>query len=200
MPKKKYLKRKQKRVKKFLVRYLLKNNNFKYPRKAKKKKLLFLRKQHKKLLKKKVSSSILLKNKFLKKIDIRVTQNNLFCTFIDLARNKTLHNSSSGIYRIKISKRKLKHFFTTFLLIFFKKAKKFCKNYNNTIFNITAPIRIRKKICKIVKKQLRKVKKKKSKRKKTNVIINVVPKKCFNGCRAKKKIRKKRRLYRIYKY
>lgn len=186
------LKKRQKPV--LLYKYFNKNNDISYLKKSGKKKFFFLKKLYTYTLKKKIMNSLISKSKFLKKIDIKIVQNNIFCTLSDLKQNKTLHTGSTGAYKIKVSKRKLKYFYKTFLSIFFEKIKKKYKIVNNTIYNITAPIKIRKKICKLLKMQL-----KQKETKKTNIIINVVPKKCFNGCKAKKKLRKKRRLYRIYK-
>jgi ribosomal protein S11 len=178
----------------YVFTYLSKNNEISFIKKSKKKKILFLKKAYTYTLKKKITNSLISKSKFLKKIDIKIVQNNIFCTLSDLKQNKTLHTSSTGAYKIKVSKRKLKYFYKTFLYIFFEKIKKKYKITNNTIFNVTAPIKIRKKICKLLKKKL-----KRKKKKTPNIVINIVSKKCFNGCKAKKKLRKKRRLYRIYK-
>lgn len=148
--------------------------------------------------KKKISNSLASRNLVSKKIDIKVTHNNFFCTFSDLKVNKTIHIASGGLYKIKISRRKFKRFYKSILFIFFAKIKKYFFSINNTIFNIKAPINIRKKICRFIISQVKKVRLSKKKKIK-NIILNFIPKKCFNGCRAKKKIRKKRRLYRIYK-
>jgi hypothetical protein len=111
-----------------------------------------------------------------------------------------LHVSSSATYGFKVSKRKLKHFYKIIVEIFFTTIKKNIKNFNNTLFKIIAPIKFRKNICKIIKTKIRQTKRSKiSRRKKYNLLINITPKKCFNGCRVKKRIKKKRRLYRIYK-
>lgn len=160
------------------------------------------------LHKKKVESALILKSKFIKKINIKFVQNNLFCTLVDVKKNKILHTSSSGKYGIEISKRQMKKNYIEFLELFFKKIEKYCKNLNHTMFNISAPIKIRKKVWKIVKRQIfvfnakkvlinRKFRLKFKKR--YNILINLLPLKCFNGCRVKKKLKKKRRLYRLYK-
>lgn len=103
----------------------------------------------------KVKNAIALKKKFLKKIQIKISQNNIFFTFVDLTNKKTLQTGSSGVYKVKISKRKLKYFYKNLIFIFFKKLKCYCNNLNNTIFKIIAPIRLRKKISKIVKKKIK---------------------------------------------
>jgi len=144
---------------------------------------------------KKVETSLSQKKKFLKKIQIKVVQNNIFFTFTDLIKKKVVQIGSSGIYKIKISKRKLKYFYKNLIFIFFKKLKRYINNLNNTQFTIISPIKLRKKICKIIIKKIKYFNKKSS----ANITLNIVPKKCFNGCRVKKQIKKKRRLYRIFK-
>lgn len=149
--------------------------------------------------KKKISNTLVSKNLISKKIDIKVSHNNLFCTFSDLKTNKTLHVGSGGLYKIKISRRKFKRFYKNILLVFFAKIKKYYFSMDNTIFNVKAPLNIRKKVCRFIMSNIKKTRQSNKKKKIKNIILNFIPKKCFNGCRAKKKIRKKRRLYRIYK-
>jgi hypothetical protein len=154
--------------------------------------------------KQKIEKALFSRNNFVKKITIKIVQNNIFCTLIDLSLKKTVHTCSSGIYKVKISKRKLKRIYEEFINEFFLQIKKRIKNLHRTIFNIITPKYIRKKVCRIIKTQLieikiRKENKKTPQLKKKYVLINVLPKKCFNGCKAKKKIRKKRRYYRIFK-
>lgn len=100
--------------------------------------------------KNKVKKALLLKKKLLKRITIKFKQNNIFCTLINLINNKTLHVGSSGIYKLKISKRKLKYVFLEVLNIFFNKMRKHIKNYNNTIFNIVVPKYTRKAVFKLI--------------------------------------------------
>ena len=50
-----------------------------------------------------------IKDKFSKKINIRVTANNIFCTLVDLKSNKTLIVGSGGKYKVKTSKKKLSY-------------------------------------------------------------------------------------------
>jgi hypothetical protein len=182
-------------VKKFAYFSTLNNKiNLRYLFKKKKRFFSYLSRLYKVSFKKKISTALLLKPDFLKKINIKVVQNNIFCTLINLRQNKTIHNSSSGVYNIKISKRKLKHFYKDFLIRFFKIVRHNFKTLNNTFFSIIAPIKRRRNICKLIKNEIKSLKKKKF-----NILIKVEPKKCFNGCRSKKQLRKKRRLYRIYK-
>lgn len=200
------IKKKIQKIKKYIYktkgffRYISFNLNNFIIKKYKKKYIKIIKKVYFFNFKKKVSNSLVLKKTFSKKIDIRVSHNNFFCTLFDLKQSKTMHTGSSGTYKIQISRRKFKKFYKTFLVIFFLKIQKYCSEFNNTIFNVTAPVKIRKNICKIIINNIKKARRlKKSKIKKQNILLYFKPKKCFNGCRAKKKIRKKRRLYRIYK-
>jgi hypothetical protein len=197
---KKLLFKQNKRIK---FNYLLPTNSVKTPlienvAYFKKFRFNFLKKCSRSIFLGKVKNAIALKNRFLKKIYIKISQNNIFFTFVDLINKKTLQTGSSGTLKIKISKRKLKYFYKNLISIFFKKLKYFCANLNTTIFKIIAPIKLRKKIFKIIKKKIKIFNKKKLKENHT-IIIDASPKKCFNGCRVKKKIKKKRRLYRIFK-
>ena len=161
----------------------------------------------------KMRSSLSRKKMQRKRIHIRITQNNIFCTFIQNKKNKILHVGSSGKYNIKISKKKLKHFFKFLIIKFFISIKKLKKNYNNTLFTLIAPRKIRRDVYKIIKRRLVLKKKrflskkvfrspnfkKKTFQQRRNMTIFIKPKKCFNGCKAGKKIRKKRKFNRIFK-
>jgi hypothetical protein len=146
------------------------------------------------------------------KIDIRLTPRNMFCTLIDLKKKKTCHIASSGTYKVKISHRYRKKTAILVLNIFFKKIIKHCKHFRNTTFNITTSKKIRRKVFSFLKWKIRKIKKfyirqfKKRKRRIqikrraiTNSIINIISKKSYNGCRAKKRARRKRRKSRRLK-
>jgi ribosomal protein S11 len=149
---------------------------------------------------KKVLTSLAKKNDFYQKMVITISQNNMFCTFSDLKSKKTIHTGSSGIYKLKISKRKLKHYYMDFLTTFFRKIRRSYGTLQNTLINLTAPIRLRRKIVKFIKTQVAESGDKEKMRDiPYNVLINIAAKKCFNGCTPRKKLRKKRLLYTIYK-
>lgn len=166
---------------------------------VKSKRIKLIKKLLNSCFKNKIEIALSLKNLINKKVTIKLTQNNIFCSFINIKNNKTLHISSSGLYKIKISKRKLKHIYIIFLTTFFNKLQKYCKNFNNTIFKIVSPLKLRKKICFFISKQIKKKKNFKSLKKKYNIIVKIISKKCFNGCVPAKKLRKKRRFNRIFK-
>lgn len=164
--------------------------------------------------KKKVFNLLLLSKNFQKKIVIKVAQNNFFCSLISLTNNKTIHISSAGRYKIKVSKRKFKKIYINFLNIFFYKIQKHTPILSDFIFLITAPIHIRRKIFNFIQKRIESYNKvtlsnklldsratasNENFEKYRNILISIPPKKCFNGCRVQKRVRKKRRLYRIFK-
>jgi ribosomal protein S11 len=130
--------------------------------------------------------------KIKKKLNIKVTSNNIFCTYSDFLNNKIIYNGSSGLYNIKVSKKKIKIAYKSVLYKFFGSLKKvFKKNFlNKILITITAPIKLRKKIIRSV---IQKFKKKKY------YFLKIKKKKCFNGCRASKVRRKKNLKFKIYK-
>jgi hypothetical protein len=132
---------------------------------------------------------------FRAKINIKIKANNIFCSLLDNKLSKTLKTASSGMYAIKISKKKLNNNFTVVLKNFMLAAKKKIKNKKrNVIVNIIAPTRIRKKIVKYVFKKLRFINKKIA-----LSLIFLKEKKCFNGCKPRKQQKKKRKYFRIFK-
>lgn len=125
---------------------------------------------------------------FPKKISIRITPNNVFCTLKDLSKNTTLKVASSGKYKIKTSKKTLRYS-TKIIITSFLEEIKSELNSKKFVLNLIGPIRIRKAVLKQLSKYF----------KKSSLIINVDNKKCFNGCRPPKKRRKKQRGLRVFK-
>lgn len=108
---------------------------------------------------------------------------------------------TSGKYRIKITKKRLKKTIIRVLTIFIKDIKQYLSR-NGIIIMLIAPIKLRKRIIKLLK-LLRTYKIKRKKKKLLGyrpLIIKAISKKAFNGCRAAKKRRKKRKGRRIFKY
>lgn len=134
-------------------------------------------------------------------ITIRVTANNIFCTL--KKHNKTLCVGSSGIYKVHISKKILKTNIKIVISKFLLNIKKKIR-FSNFFLTIICAKKFKKKLLrqilkfrkKILKKQFKKIK---NKNLPLAIKINFNPKRCFNGCRASKKIRKKRRYFRITK-
>jgi ribosomal protein S11 len=127
------------------------------------------------------------KTNLSKQISIKIKQNNVFCTLTDIKKNQILYVTSAGKSKIKTSKKVLRYSSKSIIESFFKSIKKYCKE-RLLVINLIGPIKIRKSIIKQISKNTL-----------WKVIINVKEKKCFNGCRAKKKRRKKRQRFIIFK-
>jgi len=122
------------------------------------------------------------------KVIIRVTTNNTFCTLIK--DKKIIYVGSAGIYKLKVSQKTMKFIIKSITKIFYDKIKSVLNDYNSIFIEIIAPLKVKKFLIKGLS-FLRK--------KKKNLIINIKPKKCFNGCVPPKKIRKRKRKMRIFK-
>lgn len=125
-------------------------------------------------------------------LSIVVKPNNIFCLCACRKTGKTLLSCSSGKYNVKTSKKNLRFTFKIVLNIFFKALNSTLnlKSHNKGfIIVITAPIKMRRTILYSISNNL----------KKRNLLIKVNPKKCFNGCRPPKRIRKKRAGLRLLK-
>lgn len=144
------------------------------------------------------------KSKMRRTLTIRIKPNNVFCTLKNEIDNKVISGSSTK-YKIKMSKKTLRYNYKIVVRSFLEEAKKMLKS-NSILVNVTSPKRVRKELLRILKKKL--LLKQKSSSKNTDdeekqkfdaVVFNFNAKKCFNGCRAKKKRRNKQRGLRIYK-
>ena len=79
---------------------------------------------------------------FSKKIDIRVTPNNVFCTLKNCFNNKTIKIGSAGKYKIKTSKKTLKYSCKIIVGFFLKEIKQDI-NSKKILVNLTGPISLR---------------------------------------------------------
>lgn len=141
---------------------------------------------------------------FGKVITIRIKPNNVFCTFVNRANQKTISGTSTK-YRVKMSKKALRYNYKVILKSFLKETKRFLKS-KRILVSVTSPKKIRRDLLRTLKTKL--MTRKKFVRKASGRIIRYSPdlllfrfnsKKCFNGCRVRKKRRKKQRGLRIYK-
>lgn len=121
-------------------------------------------------------------------ININVTPNNIFCTLKNLNKKKIVLIGSSGKYKLNISKKTLKFKQKIIILNFIEEIKKYLKK-NLSIVYLTGPIKIRKNIIKQISLLL----------KNYRFLIKIKELKSFNGCRPKKKKRKKQKGLRIFK-
>ncbi len=158
-------------------------------------------------------------NKNFLRIDIRVAQNNIFCSLNQISPNKTVipknavipkhilrslkrnvHNqvllkASAGVYKVDISKKILRSQSSIVLESFLTSIREQQIAINKPIYiKIIAPVLIKRFILKNISRFfLKKLKKRKT------IIVYVDPKKVFNGCKARKKTKKKRKSFIIYK-
>lgn len=140
---------------------------------------------------------------FDKLMTIRIKPNNMFCTLTSTKKRGVI-SATSTKYRIKMSKKALKYNYKLILKSFIEETKRFFGR--KMLISLTAPKRIRRELLRILKKKLTLKKKsiKDESGKSTPIIPRVLvfrfkAKKCFNGCRARKKKRNKQRGLRIYK-
>lgn len=129
-----------------------------------------------------------IKNQFYHQLNFKLCPNNIFGSFKNILTNKILYNISTGMIKLKTTKKKLKFNLKIFLFSFFKKVVKRLKT--NLIVNIIAPKIYKKLILKQIQKYIKNQR---------FLLINIDPRKIFNGCRPSKKIKKKRRLIRYIK-
>ncbi len=125
-------------------------------------------------------TNISLLEKAFYQLSIKITSNNVFCTFYNLKQKTTIAVGSAGKYNIKTSKKKLRYSTKSVLQSFLKSLKKKIR-IKQLLLKITGPIRIRKRLLKDLGVHLKNV----------NLIIETKNLTCFNGCRAPKKKRKK---------
>lgn len=140
---------------------------------------------------------------FDKLMTIRIKPNNMFCTLTSTKKKRTV-SATSTKYRIKMSKKALRYNYKLILKAFIEETKKFFGKKMR--ISLTAPKRIRRELLRILKRKL--TLKKKFTKDALGKFIPVIPrvllfhfkaKKCFNGCRVRKKKRNKQRGLRIYK-
>lgn len=127
------------------------------------------------------------------RLDVSVFPNNIFCSIKNSRRNKILCKCSAGTYKIKISRKNLKYASKAVINNFFKEIKTRRINFTvPVILAIVAPSTLKKMILVTVLNLLKFIKNKR-------IMVCIKHKKVFNGCRAKKQIRKKQKRYAVYK-
>ena len=120
-------------------------------------------------------------------INIKIKPNNVFCTLKQ--KDKTLYILSAGKSIVNnISKKTLRYKSQLIIKEFLKKIQKYLKK-NDFYINIIGT----KKIKELTLRSLSNYFKNKK------VLLNLDLKKCFNGCRAPKKRRKRQKELRIFK-
>lgn len=160
--------------------------NFKVKHPPKKKTTSLKKFIHKRKKNLKIVKNYILKKNFKYLIHIRITPNNIFCTFRNL--KKTLAVLTAGIIKLKVSKRKLKFAYKQIIGKFIKAIKKRTAKETSVLY-ISGPKKVRKKATKHIIKRL----------KYNKLLVKILEKKSFNGCRPKKAKRKKRKGFRVFK-
>lgn len=134
-------------------------------------------------------------NKLTKKLSyflhLKICSNNIFCVLRE--KNKTIKICSSGKYNVKISKKNLRYNIKPVITFFFQEIKKKISSSDTFFLILTAPLRLRKQILKFIFPKIFEDKKQRS------FCVKVKEDKCFNGCRVRKKKRKKQKKLRLFK-
>lgn len=183
------------------------------------KRLSALRKQHN-FCKNRSKLSLVRIKRFRYRLNIVVKANNVFCTFSYLknVKRRLLQACNGGTYKLNFSKKTIRFVYNNNIITpFLQKVKMYCfkkkykkkalfkkqRNWNKKakpfwfikrnnagiLVNIVASSRQRKVILNNINYNFRRV----------PLLIKIHDKKIFNGCRAPKKQRKKRRRMRILK-
>ncbi len=128
-------------------------------------------------------------------LTVRVAYNNMFITLRDSKSNLLLKNVSAGNYKINISKKGLRFQAKEVFNLFLKDIRGLKIPMNRSVVTkVIAPITVRRILLKDLSKLfLKKFKKKKS------FIVAIDPKKIYNGCKARKMVKKKRKTHILYR-
>lgn len=127
------------------------------------------------------------------RIDIKIATHNIFCTFIDLRSQQTLFNINGGSCNQNIPRKANKYYIRLILKNFISKIKEHVKDItvSSFVFRITCARHLKMFLLNMFKKDFLFTG--------MQHIVVFDAKKAFNGCRAKKAIRKKRRFGRVFK-
>jgi hypothetical protein len=127
-------------------------------------------------------------------INIKCSQNNVFCTLANVLSNKIVFSCSAGKYNVSISRKSLRYNVIPVLTYFFQEIKQITTKAKILIVIFTLPINLKKNVLSFVFSQIY------DKTKKKTIFFVLKNKKCFNGCKSKKKKRKKHKVMRFLKY
>jgi len=121
-------------------------------------------------------------NKIRYTVFLKVKQNNLFCTLKNIITNRLLLVASAGKLKLNVSKNKLFFLQKKIIFKFLKKVKWILKKQKSSlILRLVCPLKLRRRVLRHVKILL----------KKRPLVVIFSDLKIFNGCRPKKKRRKK---------
>jgi len=147
------------------------------------------------------------RKKYNRQIKIVITSNNVYCTLLKLENGEissTLLVHSAGKLKVRMSKKLLRRYALDRILNLFLARVRKMLNAGGVILVLNAPLKIRKRIVRLLFLRLRKYVIKVKKNEKSiqtkgfrSILIKFLSKKIFNGCQAKKQKRKKRKSFRI---
>jgi hypothetical protein len=122
-------------------------------------------------------------------ITLRVTSNNVFAGLSNVKTQQQILTCSAGKYGVKIVKNKIRFAQRSLYLLFFKDCQAHIKKGDVLFFSVSGPSNTIGYI--FLKQQARSA----------GYTTVFLPKHnvCYNGCRAQKKIRKKRKSFRLFK-
>jgi ribosomal protein S11 len=121
-------------------------------------------------------------------LSFKTTSNNIFIHLSDYLKT-SISTCSSGKYKIKTTKKKIKHNLKIVIDSFFKDLKNRLIDHDRVVVRVICFFRIRKLVVKLLFAKL----------KLNSIVWDIRSKKSFNGCREKKKKRKKQKGLRIFK-
>jgi len=123
---------------------------------------------------------------------IKVVRNNIFCYLFNGKPSVLLISGTAGLYHIKLSKKSMRFYSKNVLNKFFTSCKKILRRQKKKVlvFTVQSSARLKRNLIKAVQSFFKK---------QFIVIAAFNEVKCFNGCRQRKQIRRKRRFFRIFK-
>lgn len=123
---------------------------------------------------------------------IKVVKNNIFCYLFNGKTNALLLSGTAGLYNIKLSKKSMRFYAKNVLNKFFYSCQTLLKKEKDSFlfFTVHSSSRLKKNLIKAVRLFFKK---------RFIVIAAFNEVKCYNGCRQRKQIRRKRRFFRIFK-
>lgn len=137
------------------------------------------------------------KKRITYRVTVRFAINNIFCTLKN-KKGKTLASVSTGTEKIWASKKNLRYVTKKILANFFKKFRKICKKRKVKYFFLILNLLVPKRSIKYIK--IKFIANGFLRAKIRGIVINHKENLCYNGCRAKKRQRKKRLRRVFYKY
>ena len=126
-----------------------------------------------------------------RRINIKITPNNAFCTLTNLIDNNILVQTSSGKCNIKCS-RKVIRFASKAVIDNFVESLNENIASESILLKYSGPVRLRRMVLNSIFYHIRKFKP-------FHLFFDIKPKKFFNGCRPRKQRRKRNKRSSIFK-